>query len=119
MENNEHSNEAEALFATRRRQERQENVERKRLEELERQKQQMAAEVRRLEAQQAAQRAQLAQEARWAQETQQAQQQGLYPGMKPAGAKPALKLDVKKIILYSFAALGVVFVLLLLIEALS
>ena len=42
MDYNEHNNEAEALFATKRKQQQAEEAERKRLEELEQQKRQMA-----------------------------------------------------------------------------
>ena len=112
--NNEHSNEAEALFATKRKQQLAEEAERKRLEELERQKQQMAEEVKRLEALQAAQReqeARLAQEARFAQEARMVRQRpgGPETGAGPAGEKKGPDPKKKKLILLgALAALGVV-----------
>ena len=109
MDYNEHNNEAEALFATKRKQQQAEEAEKKRLEELEQQKQQMAEEVKRLEALQAAQRereAWMAWNAQRMQELQRAQQGE--PGASPAGIKKGLDPKTKKIIL--FAALGVLIV---------
>ena len=112
MDHNEHNNEAEALFATKRKQQQAEEAERKRLEELERQKQQMAEEVKRLEALQAARREQ---EARLAQQTDG----GPGTGAGPAGGKKGLDPKKKKIILISalaglaVAALAVVLILVL------
>ena len=110
--NNERSNEAEALFATKRKQQLAEEAERKRLEELERQKQQMAEEVKRLEALQAARREQ---EARLAQQTNE----GPGTGAGPAGGQKGLNPKKKKLILIgalaglAVAALAVVLILVL------
>ena len=132
MDYNEHNNEAEALFATKRKQQQAEEAERKRLEELEQQKRQMAEEVKRLEALQATQRAQearmaweaqqaqqtqqaqqpqQAQQTQWAQQPQQAQQTYGVPGTgaAPTGEKKGLDPKKKKIILIgALAALAVV-----------
>ncbi|MBR6119274.1 MAG: hypothetical protein IKQ04_03020 [Oscillospiraceae bacterium] len=110
MDHNEHNNEAEALFATKRKQQQAEEAERKRLEELERQKQQMAEEVKRLEALHAAQ---LEQEARLARQTQSGADAG------PAGGKKSLDPKKKKLILIgaiaglALFALAVVLILVL------
>ena len=120
MDYNEHNNEAESLFATKRKQQQAEEAERKRLEELEQQKKQMAEQIKRLEALQAAQReqearraleAQREQEARMAREAQLAQQKQEEPGTgaAPTGEKKGLDPKKKKIILIgALAALAVV-----------
>ena len=125
MDYNEHNNEAEALFATKRKQQQAEEAERKRLEELEQQKRQMAEEVKRLEALQAAQREQqtrMAQQAQWAQQPQQAQQNYGVPGTgaAPTGGKSGLDPKKKKIILISaIGAFAVILLAVILILALG
>ncbi len=141
MENNERSNEAESLFATKRKQQMEAEAEKKRMEELAQQKQQMEAEVKRLEALKAAQMAQQQQQPPWAQQQQQqppwaqqqqtqwaaqpgrpAQQQGRpfqASGMTPAGAQKGPSLKTKKIALYILVTLGVVMGLLFLIGSIS
>ena len=132
MDYNEHNNEAESLFATKRKQQQAEEAERKRLEELEQQKKQMAEQIKRLEALQAAQReqearraleaqreqearraleAQREQEARMAREAQLAQQKQEEPGTDagPAGEKKGSDPKKKKLLLIgALAALAVV-----------
>ena len=121
MDNNEHNNEAEALFATKRKQQQAEEAERKRLEELEQQKRQMAEEVKRLEALQAAQReqearmaweAQQAQQAQWAQQTNGGPGTGASPAVGKNGSDPKKK---KIILISALAGLAVVLLVVFLI----
>ena len=121
MDNNEHNNEAEALFATKRKQQQAEEAERKRLEEMEQQKRQMAEEVKRLEALQAAQReqearmaweAQQAQQAQWAQQTNGGPGTGASPAVGKNGSDPKKK---KIILISALAGLAVVLLVVFLI----